>query len=828
MLKSHISFFLAAAVMLTALSFPSAAEASGGLTDSGLSYTETVGTVANPAAGYTTTVWAECAPEKTPVYDPKGSIVLFFIDIGKFSSGANGTVDDDGNYIAGEDYDLDETFFDSWDKTLANCRRNGCMVGLRFRYDAVGRDDPEPATFDKVLEHIEQIRKSELLEKYSDIIAFIETGFVGKWGEQHGGKYTSVAYKAKLLDALYDAVPRTIPLTVRTPDTFAEWAGLRRSDLGNEDVFKAAEADSSGRGQRILEKRIGMYNDGYMGSDSDLGTFADRKGETRWLSSVAAETYYGGEFSGNIDYAKKFDTYLPENAVPEMYLTHLSYINGNIFQLYKDYTFGSEYDVEGVDNSAYYGQSVFQFIRDHIGYRFVLRRSELTADVPQGGELKLSFSVENTGFANPIPYVHGYVILEKDGVYIMAPVDTDCHRWLSCTTTDTELTVKLPDSIRSGKWNVYLKETMGNFAGEPDEMPLRSIRFANEGVWNAALGADLLGTVNITETDSHGTDNQLKQVTSRGFGIGSDEFRYANSTPVIDGGDSYDGEWTNDMVIYSDEKGNELSVNADEEYLYVRSRLPEGAAAPVYNISFDDPAEENEHYWLYYASNGFIYFNHDSYEGCDCKWKDGLVEFRLPLKLFGISAGTVIKNLRVFLQDSGNEWKLLGDTRVPECTVPAGITVYTAEKDIRLDEGKPFSVQVRTPAEGAVYQWFKDGVPVDGAAEHEYFIESASPEDTGAYSVRITLSDGTSQTVPIANILEVVEEKPLSSLKGDSNCDGEVNMADAVLIMQVISNPDKYSFTGQGAKNADVDGGGVTNKDALAIQRYKLGLTDTL
>ena len=66
-------------------------------------------------------------------------------------------------------------------------------------------------------------------------------------------------------------------------------------------------------------------------------------------------------------------------------------------------------------------------------------------------------------------------------------------------------------------------------------------------------------------------------------------------------------------------------------------------------------------------------------------------------------------------------------------------------------------------------------------------------------------------------------------LWGDANCDKQVNMADAVLIMQTISNPDKYSLKKQGEKNADVDGtAGITNKDALAIQQYKLGLIKSL
>lgn len=73
---------------------------------------------------------------------------------------------------------------------------------------------------------------------------------------------------------------------------------------------------------------------------------------------------------------------------------------------------------------------------------------------------------------------------------------------------------------------------------------------------------------------------------------------------------------------------------------------------------------------------------------------------------------------------------------------------------------------------------------------------------------------------------------------GDVNIDGEVDMSDAVLIMQSLSNPDKYGINGtdethitmQGLKNGDVSGNGdgITNNDALAIQKYKLNLIDSL
>lgn len=372
-----ISAFSAAALSTSFAAIPSYADEPF-LKDSGIDYTETVETISNPAAGYSSTIWPTCRPGNTPVYNPTAGLVLFFIDIGEFSSGVNGTYHDDGTYTEGVDYDLDDAFFQAWDETFSNCRKNGCMIAMRFRYDDLGKDNPEPATFEQVLHHIEQIKNSGLLEKYSDIIAFVEAGIVGKWGEMHGGKYVTVDYKARVLEAMLQAVPAPIPVTVRTPDIFAEWAGIERKELNNFELIDSITESEYSTTIQENKDRVGLFNDGYMGSINDLGTFSNREIETDWINHQTLTSYYGGEFSGNHEFAQSFDTYLPENAIPEMYKTHLSYINSNIFPFYKDFTFSEEYTVDGVDNSAYYGQNVFKFIRDHIGYRFVIRKSELT------------------------------------------------------------------------------------------------------------------------------------------------------------------------------------------------------------------------------------------------------------------------------------------------------------------------------------------------------------------------------------------------------------------------------------------------------------------
>lgn len=65
---------------------------------------------------------------------------------------------------------------------------------------------------------------------------------------------------------------------------------------------------------------------------------------------------------------------------------------------------------------------------------------------------------------------------------------------------------------------------------------------------------------------------------------------------------------------------------------------------------------------------------------------------------------------------------------------------------------------------------------------------------------------------------------------GDANCDGTVELADAILIMQSLANPNKYTITEQGRINGDVDKTtkGLTSGDALRIQEFLLHIIDSL
>ena len=95
--------------------------------------------------------------------------------------------------------------------------------------------------------------------------------------------------------------------------------------------------------------------------------------------------------------------------------------------------------------------------------------------------------------------------------------------------------------------------------------------------------------------------------------------------------------------------------------------------------------------------------------------------------------------------------------------------------------------------------------------------------------------DGTMYTRKAGNLtlssltITVKGATPVSTLAGDANCDGILDLSDAILVRQALYYPGKYGVNGsdpthitaQGMINADVDDSeGVSSTDALMIQEF--------
>lgn len=69
--------------------------------------------------------------------------------------------------------------------------------------------------------------------------------------------------------------------------------------------------------------------------------------------------------------------------------------------------------------------------------------------------------------------------------------------------------------------------------------------------------------------------------------------------------------------------------------------------------------------------------------------------------------------------------------------------------------------------------------------------------------------------------------EPVPNLRGDANCNGKVDLSDAVAVLQYVALPAKYPLSEQGLKNAECDlVDGINGMDALQIQMHDAGLID--
>ena len=136
------------------------------------------------------------------------------------------------------------------------------------------------------------------------------------------------------------------------------------------------------------------------------------------------------------------------------------------------------------------------------------------------------------------------------------------------------------------------------------------------------------------------------------------------------------------------------------------------------------------------------------------------------------------------------------------------------------------------------YATFADGYIAIDSSTAVTTTKTTAATTTTKKSTTTTKSTATTTTKKSTSTSSTTTTAVKPTLIGDANCDNDISVADSVLIMQSISNPSKYSVKGsdknriteKGQLNADCCnvGDGVTNLDALAIQKYKLNLIKQL
>ncbi len=142
------------------------------------------------------------------------------------------------------------------------------------------------------------------------------------------------------------------------------------------------------------------------------------------------------------------------------------------------------------------------------------------------------------------------------------------------------------------------------------------------------------------------------------------------------------------------------------------------------------------------------------------------------------------------------------------------ILVFEGKAGTKLNGGVGYMADEWTNIE------WEAAIGADGKAE---VIITTLPDDVKSAEAQIWWSEDENVEMTEYKYTGDIIDYPIY---GDANCDGKVEIADATLILQFLTNKDEYSLTPEGMVNADVVGGndGVTAQDALVIQQVDAGI----
>lgn len=356
------------------------------------------------------------------------------------------------------DAPLPTAFVDQLGSDLAAARRHGLKVVLRFAYNSGYAAD---APLDRVLQHIGQV--APVLREHADVLASVQGGFIGAWGEWHSSTngLTSLSARSSIASALLDALPASRMIQIRYP-------------YHARDLYPNPPTLASAFGGGAAA-RVGQLNDCFLTNANDAGTFIDAA-DFAYAEAVSRYTVMGGETCevGGLNSRNDGDV-----AIAELARFNFDYLQIDWWRPVID---------------KWRSQGFFDEISRRLGYRFVMLQASSMATVSPGQTLELAVVLRNEGFGkvfNPRPIE---VVLRPVGggaaVRVRAVPDGRSILPLGGQTRDVLLTVMVPSDLETGTYELAL--ALPDAASTLAADPRYAIRFANTGVWDASSGVNAL------------------------------------------------------------------------------------------------------------------------------------------------------------------------------------------------------------------------------------------------------------------------------------------------------------------------------------------------
>ena len=342
-----------------------------------------------------------------PIERPYSKLLHLRAEISEFSSNAWLGIDTTGgkkDTIRGVSQDLTEDALNVLQTTFDNIRNFGGHVIVRICYDPWynGRSNVTPE-HKWVLQHVKQL--APVLSKNTDVIVALEMGMHGAYGEMHSDTNITYDRVAEAVNLMLRNTPPELKILTRTGNYSAKVLGF--DDWGKDFYIDGEKFKEIAKAKGDTMYRVGMFNDGYLGTQYDYGTWgADcntsicREEGVAWLEKYGINTPYGGEALTTAAGYQVINT--PEFLSYEGFRTHTSYLNiqwnNNLIDSWKKSPFTKkDFDYDPAKFDSLTG---FKYINDHLGYRFVLRESWMNDTVGADCVFRAKFRIQNVGFGN--------------------------------------------------------------------------------------------------------------------------------------------------------------------------------------------------------------------------------------------------------------------------------------------------------------------------------------------------------------------------------------------------------------------------------------------
>ena len=464
-------------------------------------YVDSAESFAGPARGYAPGGWKVFLPEGLPKWHGAKSFNSSLWELSRFSGGRlQGKHRPPEKRVGKADIPLTDAMKSDVRRYLSETRLNGGSLIVRLGYtwsDSVGC---EPSDFKVLLGHVRDL--SAIMSDFDDVIVGVEAGVAGPWGEMHSSDYCRPEYMNRILKTYCETLPQDISILVRTPHYIASFAATNAAGIAAMLPFKAKDL-----------QRFGMYNDGYLGTWWDYGTWSGpwKRELGRTLLSTFGDHPYGGELAYvGMDWILKNRERTRElfdparwNIVEEWYRTHLNYLRNAgdtkhpLCKFIAGLTFNAAtYKFDGMpDLKEYEGADLHKFMFDHMGYRFVVRDARIPKALRRNDNASIVLDVENTGFGRLLLPSRIDVVLTSGAESHVVPARGDVSSIPGGEKRRVEIHFHTPCDINPGRYNAFLRVCAPLKDEKPGDMPRRPVRFANAGMWNDELKANGIGAL---------------------------------------------------------------------------------------------------------------------------------------------------------------------------------------------------------------------------------------------------------------------------------------------------------------------------------------------